>query len=72
MNEQDKLENKLTLIGLTFGLDNLNEKKNNNPECRNMMKSYSECIRTNDREHEKCKEIKINIDKICKKNFLFN
>ena len=36
------------------------------------MKLYSECIKTNDREHEKCKELKINIDKICKEKFSFN
>ena len=72
MNEQDKLENKLTLIGLTFGLNNFNEKKKNNPECKDMMKLYSECIKTDDIEYEKCKEIKINIDKICKEKFSLN
>ena len=72
MNEQDKLENKLTLIGLTFGLNNFNEKKKNNPECKDMIKSYSECIKFNDREHEKCTKMKIDIDKICKENFSFN
>ena len=72
MSEQDKVEHKKSLISLSFGLNNLNEKKNNNPECKDMMKLYSECIKTNDREHEKCIKMKIDIDKICKEKFSFN
>lgn len=49
-----------------------NKIENKNTECKDMMKLYSECIKTNNREHEKCKEIKINIDKICKEKFSFN
>ena len=72
MSEQDKIENKKSWISLSFGFNNLNEKKNNNSECKDMMKLYSECIKTNDREHEKCTKMKIDIDKICKENFSFN
>ena len=46
--------------------------ENKNPECKDMMKLYSECIKTNDREHEKCIKMKIDIDKICKEKFSFN
>ena len=72
MSEQDKVEHKKSLISLSFGLNNLNEKKNNNPECKDMMKLYSECIKRSDREHEKCIKMKIDIDKICKEKFSFN
>ena len=71
MNEQDKIENKKSWISLSFGLNNLSQ-KNKNSECKDMMKLYSECIKTDDIEYEKCKEIKINIDKICKEKFSLN
>lgn len=72
MSEENKIEKKSSILSLSFGFDNLNEKKKNNPECKDIMKLYSECIKTNDREDEKCIKMKIDIDKICKEKFSFN
>ncbi len=74
-NNQNSKKHNDELAGLIIDSGYINifsQKKFNNPECKEILKIYAECIQSKSRENEKCLSLKYNIDKICKKNFLFN
>lgn len=74
-NNQNSKKYNDELAGLIVDTGFINifsKKKINNPECKEIMKIYAKCIQSKSLENEKCLSLKNNIDKICKKNFLFN
>lgn len=55
-----------------FDLNIFQVKKIRNPECKNILEQYAKCIKLESTNKNDCILMKKNIDKICKKNYLFN